>query len=463
MDFKNYPGKKREEYGKLLNDNKPIISIITPYYNSDKHIEETYNSIMNQTYPFFEWIIVDDGSKEETLDILKELENKDSRIKVYHIENNGPAHARDYGISKASDSSKYIFFIDSDDLIDKTTLEVLYWTLETHKDASFAYTTTVNFGSKESCWEKYFTISLEKEDNLLTISALVKKDALLEVGCFGIKEKAVYEDWNLWLKLIAKNHKPVRVSAPLFWYRHENESELSRSNDDAERAMKYVIETRKDIPDDLFEAIQYPRIDNHKEYKYNMILPQYNVEKELNIVTELSKDNKDITNNKSITISTMPTLEDNRTIYKGDTYDLSSFIDRVDYINFIEYIIESRNIKEINIYDDIYGNYIYNELKDKYKINIKCNLKELDLDNLYKESVIDYYNNKFNLDITNLPKDINKYYQKLNFMKRIGAEKEWNNLTNKPINIKQIFINIYSIISILIKSIIRIIDFLIIF
>ena len=76
----------------------------------------------------------------KSLLFFSKLENKDSRIKVYHIENNGPAHARDYGISKASDSSKYIFFIDSDDLIDKTTLEVLYWTLETHKDASFAYT-----------------------------------------------------------------------------------------------------------------------------------------------------------------------------------------------------------------------------------------------------------------------------------------------------------------------------------
>ena len=420
MDYKNYPGKKREEYGKLLNNHKPIISIITPYYNSDKHIEETYNSLMNQTYPYFEWIIVDDGSKEETLTILKELEKKDSRLKVYHIENNGPAHARDYGISKSSDSTKYVFFIDSDDLIDKTTLEVLYWTLETHKDASFAYTTVVNFGSKESCWEKYFSIEEEKEDNLLTIAALVRKDALLDVGCFGIKEKAVYEDWNLWLKLIAKKHKPVRVSAPLFWYRHENESELSRSKTNIEHAMKYVVETRKNIPNDLFKAIQYPRIDNHKEVDNNMILPQYDVEKALNIVTTLSEDNKDLTNNNSITISTMPSLEDSRTYYKGDTYDLSSFIDRVDYINFIDYLIESRNIKEINICDKVFGYNLYKELKDKYpNITINCDItEELPVEDLYQKSVKEYYKERFDLDIDNLPKDIYKYYQRKNFIKR---------------------------------------------
>ena len=458
MDYKKYPGKQRIEYGKLLNKSNPIISIITPFYNSDKTIEETFNSIMNQTYPYFEWIIVDDGSREETTGILKELEHKDSRVKVYRIENSGPAAARDYGISKSSSNTKYIYFLDSDDLIDKTTLEVLYWTLETHKDASFAYTTTVNFGTKEYCWEKYFSIEEEKYDNLLTIAALVKKDVLLEVGCFGIKEKSVYEDWNLWLKLIAKKHKPIRVSAPLFWYRHEEDGELTRSNNDSKNAMKYVIETRKDIPNDLFTAIQFPRIENHKESNYNMILPKYDVKKILNIVTTLNELSHELSKDDTITISTFPTTVQNRTLYKGDIYDLSSFLDRTDYIDFIEYLIESRNIKEINIYDDIYGDYIYNELKDKYHINIKYNLNEdLDLDKEFKESVINYYKNKFELDINNLPKDIKKYYQRRNFMKRIGAEKEWNNLTNKPMSIKQFFINIYSIISILIKCIIRII------
>ena len=65
MDYKKYPGKKLLEKNEVINKSKPIISIITPYYNSGSTIEETFNSVMNQTYPFFEWIIVDDGSKDK--------------------------------------------------------------------------------------------------------------------------------------------------------------------------------------------------------------------------------------------------------------------------------------------------------------------------------------------------------------------------------------------------------------
>ena len=57
MDFKKYPGKKLLKYNKLLNSSDPIISIITPYYNGGSTIEETFNSIMNQTYPFLNGLL----------------------------------------------------------------------------------------------------------------------------------------------------------------------------------------------------------------------------------------------------------------------------------------------------------------------------------------------------------------------------------------------------------------------
>jgi len=463
MDYKKYPGKTRADNGKLINKEDAQISIITPYYNSDKSIRETFNSIMNQTYPYFEWIVVDDGSKEESLKVLKELEKEDKRLKVYSIENVGPATARDIGISKASNSSKYIFFIDSDDLIDKTTLEILYWTLETHKDTSFAYTTTVNFGSKEYLWEKYFTVEEEKEDNLLTIAALVKKDALLEVGCFNLKEKSVYEDWNLWLKLISKKHKPIRVSAPLFWYRHENESELSRANSNSS-AMKYIIETRESIPDDILEAIQFPRIDNHKEDKYNMILPKYDIEKELYIIPTLTKEYGELIKNNSIVISLFPTTSNEREYFPEDTYDLSTFIDRVDYLDFIKYIIESRKIKEINITD--INKDLYNELKELYS-NITINYQETNTIN-FEEEVNKYYIERFDIYLNRpKPKDVKKYRKAKEFAERIHAKKEWLVITNYRYDIKEAksiikiipitIIYLLSVISFTIKSIIRII------
>ena len=87
----------------------------------------------------------------------------------------------------------------------------------------------VNFGDREFIWERYLTVEQQVIENLICIASMVRKEDLLEVGCFGIKEKAMYEDWNLWLKLLAKGKKPIRVDAPIFWYRTSSTGELSRA------------------------------------------------------------------------------------------------------------------------------------------------------------------------------------------------------------------------------------------
>ncbi len=387
MNYKDYPGKELKKYGEVNNQEKTTVSIITPFYNDGKEIEETFQSIMNQTYPYFEWIIVDDGSKDEfSINKLKEISKKDERIKVFTIENGGPAIARDYGISKTSSTSKYVFFLDSDDVIDKTMIECLYWTLETHKDASFAYTSTVNFGTTEYIWEKYFTVEQEKEENLLTISALVRKDDLIEVGCFGIKEKSMYEDWNLWLKLLKKGKKPIRVSAPLFWYRKTDKGELSRAKENNQNAMKYVEETAKDIPDDILEAIQYPRVASRNDSNTisNMILPDYKKTKKTNILMilpwlkEEQKVYLEMINNLSkedfhtIILLTKPNPNPISQDFEkvADVYDLSSFIDRIDYPYFTDYLITSRKVDMVVISDTEYGYYMIPYLKEKHSIPI---------------------------------------------------------------------------------------------
>ena len=385
MDFKKIPGRKIEKYGEVLNKEKPTISIVTPYYNGGKTIEETFNSVMNQTYPYFEWIIVNDGSKdEESNKIIEEVSKRDNRIKYYKKENGGPSIARDYGIEKTSKETKYVFFLDADDILDKTTLECLYWTLETHPEASFAYTTLVNFGDQEFLWEKYLTIEQEKEENLINIASLVKKSDLLEVGCFGIKEKSMYEDWNLWLKLIKAGKVPLRVDAPLFWYRKFGESELSRANKNKENAMRYVNETASGIPDNIVEPIQFPRYgDNYATCKeYDLILPDYKKDKRttilflfpwmtiggadlfnLELVKRLPKDKY-----RSIILTTTPNRNPLRQSFEdyADIYDMSTFLDRIDYQCFTDYIIESRKVDLVFISNTEYGYYMTPYLKSKH-------------------------------------------------------------------------------------------------
>ncbi|MEY8873637.1 glycosyltransferase family 2 protein [uncultured Haemophilus sp.] len=102
--------------------NTPLISIIMPMYNSEKYLKEAIYSCLNQTYKNIELIIIDDGSTDTSVDIVKDIMLVDSRvILLFSGKNNGPAIARNIGLDKAK--GEYVTFLDSDDFIDKNKLE----------------------------------------------------------------------------------------------------------------------------------------------------------------------------------------------------------------------------------------------------------------------------------------------------------------------------------------------------
>ena len=184
FDFGVTPLYRKNLFDKIKVDKfSPLVSIVTPFYNSGKYINDTAVCVLNQTFPWFEWIIVDDGSKDETsLKILDDLEKKDKRIKVYHKKNEGLAATRDFGASKSNKNSKYFLFLDDDDLIETNYLECSYYALETTPDAAFSYTNTVGFGEDEYLWNMKFDIKTEMKRNLLVATALIRKDDFFSVG-----------------------------------------------------------------------------------------------------------------------------------------------------------------------------------------------------------------------------------------------------------------------------------------
>ena len=97
------------------------ISIIMPVYNKEKYLKNTIDSILKQEYKNFELIIVDDGSTDKSKYICDEYASKDSRIKVYHIKNEGVSNARNIGLKYAT--GDYIQFIDADDCINNEILK----------------------------------------------------------------------------------------------------------------------------------------------------------------------------------------------------------------------------------------------------------------------------------------------------------------------------------------------------
>lgn len=393
FNFSLQPGKKI--YKKIeYNEQKPIISVIIPFYNSRKYIEQTIITVLNQTFPYYEILIIDDGSKDEaSLKKLEKIEKMDSRIKVFHKQNEGLAATRDFGASHASECTKYLMFLDDDDLIEPTFFECAYWTLETNKEASWAYADSLGFGTMEYTWNKYFNVDKLKKVNELISEAFVRKSDFNEVNGYELREKAVNEDWNFWLKLLSKDKYPVHMSFYGQWYRRKETGELKKASENQKRSLEIINETASKIKKEI-HAIQYPR------YKYNydiipeelpnLLIPKAKYTEDgminilfiipwmitggadlfnLNLVKGLDKRKFKVTiittePNKNVLRQYFEQDNDNNKI--ANVYDLTSFLDQKYWLAFINYVIEKENINVILNSNSKFGYYCMPYLKTKY-------------------------------------------------------------------------------------------------
>lgn len=122
---------------------KDKVSIIVPVYNVGRYLSKCVNSLIKQTYSNIEIILVDDGSKDESVEICNEYKKNDSRIKVIHKQNNGVSAARNTGIENAT--GEYICFVDGDDYVMEDYVEYLVNLLE--KNNGDISLTTEMFGN----------------------------------------------------------------------------------------------------------------------------------------------------------------------------------------------------------------------------------------------------------------------------------------------------------------------------
>ena len=117
---------------------QPKISVIIPVYNASEHLAECLESLLKQTYAAFEAICINDGSKDDSLEILTSYQNKDSRIRIINQENQGTAKAREKGIKEAH--GEWIAYLDADDYVTADYLQKLYACAQKENaDAVFCY------------------------------------------------------------------------------------------------------------------------------------------------------------------------------------------------------------------------------------------------------------------------------------------------------------------------------------
>ena len=100
------------------------LSIIVPLYNVEKYIEKCILSLVNQDFRDYEIIVVNDGSPDESANIVNELKIKYPNVLLFHKENGGLSSARNFGLEKAK--GEYVWFVDSDDWIEPDIISLLY-------------------------------------------------------------------------------------------------------------------------------------------------------------------------------------------------------------------------------------------------------------------------------------------------------------------------------------------------
>jgi glycosyltransferase involved in cell wall biosynthesis len=370
----------------------PLISIITPYYNAGTYFEQTYNCVINQTFPWFEWIIINDGSNvEKDINQLDTLASTDCRIKYFCQINSGAAKARKNGIYKSL--SEIIIFLDSDDLIENTFIEYLYWALIKNSDASWAYTDSVGFADQEYPWQKDFSSSVMKKTNILPYAAAIRKSIFMDdMSIYPDETKNLWEDWQLWLRMLAKGMRPVHIKQPLFWYRRHKTGELERINNNNNTKLllnEKIKQLAKSVPNGI-TAFEFP-IKEKREFitpgKFDFNFDEFAIRKNKNKINILlllphvvkggaDKFNLDIARhidkNKYEINVILTTFNENDEWFQelsencDSIFVLKNFLSLYDWNGFIHYYIKTRSIDIVWNISSFYGYYISPWLRKEF-------------------------------------------------------------------------------------------------
>lgn len=177
------------------------LSIIIPCYNSEKTLEMTLMSVLDQTYQDWEVLIINDGSTDATETIASDWVNKDQRFKYFSKSNEGLGKARNFGIAKAV--GEYILPLDSDNLVEPDFASNAIKIFEDKNEIGVVHGHAEYFGEKTGIWT-IDEFNLEKclISNYIDACAIYKKELWAKVG--GYDERMPYqgqEDWDFWIAL----------------------------------------------------------------------------------------------------------------------------------------------------------------------------------------------------------------------------------------------------------------------
>ena len=243
-----------------FDEKRPKLSIIVPVYNSEKYLSKCLDSLISQTFNNTEIICINDGSKDDSLNILKEYAAKDSRVRVIDQPNKGVSVTRNKGILAAR--GKYITFVDSDDWLDEYAYELCmdivlkekpevfffgYRTDASYKAPSYIDESSVRFHGRGDIVDAYNETNPTVWDKIFDRKFILRND-------LSFKEDMSYaEDHVFNLMAFAKADKIIGVPNKFYYYREDNQSSLvhvmnsTKRLEDKIKANKYLISYFRDL------------------------------------------------------------------------------------------------------------------------------------------------------------------------------------------------------------------------
>lgn len=210
----------------------PKVSVIVPVYNVEKYLSRCLDSLLSQTFTDFEALCINDGSRDGSLEILKQYAAKDSRIQIISQENQGLSEARNKGVSLAK--GQYIYFLDSDDVIHPQLLEIC-WHMAESKNADFvcfsfiegeATTPFINYDINTLSYKETQTpLFFQKKRHKWKISVhswnkFYKKDLLKDISFIP---HITTEDVPYTYSVLHKKPKTIILNIPLYYHTYNPE------------------------------------------------------------------------------------------------------------------------------------------------------------------------------------------------------------------------------------------------
>ena len=246
--------------------NKPLVSVVVPCYNHEEYVEETIESVLNQTYKNIELIVIDDGSKDNSVQVIQQLADKYGFTFIYRS-NKGLSTTLNeaIGLSKG----KYISLCASDDvyMFDKIETQVEF--MEEQPEYGMCYGKVVYFEDSIENTSEYQNSNKQGwvfEDLLHDCfipapSTFIRKDVLEELS--GFDDKLWIEDWDMWLRIAQKYQ--IGFIDEFFTYYRMHDTNISKETFKMYEAEKKILE--KYINNKHYKKV----IDKHKVMWFSLL------------------------------------------------------------------------------------------------------------------------------------------------------------------------------------------------